>query len=344
MNKSFALMGTTLLAFALSQGALGDNVYEWEGDVNGNWSTAGNWDENLVPNSVDHKVVIDPGSADTVLMDGDYTVGELIVGQLATLNIQGGNTLTLDRGTSSPTQNGRLTVEATSSSVFGVINIRDNGTFVFANHDGTNHHLIGGKMVLQGAGSDLKVTASNPTFNPYFDGSSFWTGLIVGENSSAQFLIDGGRTVNSDITFAGRMTIQEGTAGTDPVFNNSHKVIADVVGTLTFEADVTLDDDSLATWYAWSSSSAVLLFKKDATSLAGDFLLDDCATIKLAEGVDITTGGDLLDGPGTGSYDGYMDTCGTSGGADDTCFDAANISPICDDIAEGASCSAASCP
>lgn len=327
MNKSMTLIGTTVIALAVGQGVLGDNVYVWDAGGDGqSWSDGNNWDENAVPNSVDHKVVIDPGSADTVLMNGNYTVGELIVGQLATLNIQGTKTLTLDRGTSSPTQNGRLTIEATASDVFGVINIRDNGTFTLVNNDNTSpYHQIGGNIVLNGSGSIMQITTDSATFNPYFDGSSNWYGNVIGEHSSATFSIAGDLTLTFEVDLEGMLQMTDGGGGSsDPLFflGSNGAVDANAVGTLSFQSGLNIDDEDLAQWIvANNSGAAKLQFNYSPSStLDGDFFIDHDDELEInVAGVVIQTTGTLTD-LFSSTWDGVVDVETPGGASDNTKF------------------------
>ena len=89
---------TTALAFAaisvlgVAQARATDFVWDGGAGADNDWTTEANWDlDSGYPNDQDDKATIDPASADTVYLSvqsANITVGELILGEYATLEVE----------------------------------------------------------------------------------------------------------------------------------------------------------------------------------------------------------------------------------------------------------------
>lgn len=157
----------------------------------------------------------------------------------------------------------------------------------------TAYDSLNGDLILSDSGAKVLFSA-----DVTIDGR----GGIVGQDDSAELWITGGKTLTNETTVSGNMKVMTAPLGGvgNGVFDNRHVVLANANGTLLFAADLTLDDDSGAQWQVKSNGGAIMDFREDATSLAGSFVIDDCAKLKV-DGAAVETCGDLV------TYSGFID-------------------------------------
>jgi autotransporter-associated beta strand protein len=185
----------------------------WTNDVDGNWSTAANWDSNPnVPHSAGDLATFGAGTAlRTVTLDANKTVGTLNLTNNNSFVIAGsGKTLTLDR-------NGfgaNVYVPAgVTNQIKTAVSLNDNATFVV----GSGKSLAISGNVGNAVGSAETLTLNSPGTltlsgnNSYGPGSgSFGTyltgGAILQMGSSAALGA-------SDVSFTGNGTLQASVTG-----------------------------------------------------------------------------------------------------------------------------------
>jgi hypothetical protein len=176
-------------------------------------------------------------------------IGILEVSSGAVVNIQSGSTLVLD---------GRITSPATGTS---------------------DLHTINGMIVLEASTSKLEL--SSLTGNQTLVG----TGAIKGEDESAQFRIQGGFTLTSQMLVKGMLIIQS-TSGSTVVYKNKRnsassegRLVANDHGTLELDPTVELQDQNSGgfrpSYEALDYDDARLLLNcQILTTLEGDFFVD----------------------------------------------------------------------
>jgi hypothetical protein len=246
------------------------------GASTGDWHTAANWNPTGVPNSVNDTATIPTGYR--VALDANATVGALEIHEDSFLQIAvtSSATFTVDRGAGA--ESGLIILRATSTTVVAGIQIGSagaatTGAVVLKNNNG-NDHQIGGWIILDDDTSILDIEDDDVTFAPY----STIIGSIFGEHNNAKIELNPGRTLASQVNIVGKLVIQpeSGTATLD----NQYVVEANAAGTLALHADLILLDLPGAIWTVRSNPSASLQFNR-ASSLDGDVVIDDCATVQI---------------------------------------------------------------
>ena len=111
------------------------NTFKWNGNINTDWFTAGNWDSNAIPTLTDHAII--PSSVNQPVING------IMVAQCRNLNIQDGAKLTIGNL-------GKLTV---------------NGDFT--NNSGINGLVIESDEIGTGSMKILGTTIGSGTINRY---------------------------------------------------------------------------------------------------------------------------------------------------------------------------------
>lgn len=261
-RKNLLATATSVAVLAMTGAAFGQCDITFQ-PTSGDWGNANNWSPARLPTSSDRVCI--PSGKDATLQDDDAAVdGEAKSLDLdGSLNIAGGAVLEVgDSGTSDLTSN------------------------------------IDGPITLQGSGSVIYFKTNNHTLA---DSSS--NGEIVGQNASAEIKIEPGKTLTSGLDgstkgIRGMMKIVRAAAGSNATFHNAGVVHANDAGTLLFDVNVSLDDDANAEWNVSTSSSAVLRFETDATTLSGPFSLDGNGVI-FVRNVDVSTAGDFTCTSGT---------------------------------------------
>lgn len=221
------------------------NTYEFQTSGINNWGTAGNWSKNEVPSTNLSRVVID--IANTAVTTGsDYTIGELILGTIASnvTLILGGNIIIDD----AVGNNGNLSVG--SSGVFDISanNLSIDGSI-------TNSGIIActaGAITLNGNGKNLSANSTtllnNLIINGYYtlSGTSLSVAGGITVNSGKKFdlgsgtlAVQGNIVNNGALVSSGDSTIKlsgvDKTLGTNLSFSN---VIFS--GTYTLTGNITV--------------------------------------------------------------------------------------------------------
>ena len=220
----------------------------------GNWQTASNWDVvtpigetcNDYPQSGDTAIITDVTSgSDPVIDSNDETV--------ATLTINSGGLLTVTSQT--------LTLEGSSQTFNGNLVLSDSSAIV---------KFTGGTIAASG---------------------STTTG-IKGEDDGAKIQIEGGDTLTSTMLIQGHLVMEtNGGSGNGTFVNGATGIVranADGGGSpavLLLAAGLTIDDADTGTpkWEATTDPDAVLQFNTGASCLDGNFLIANCAKLKLSD-------------------------------------------------------------
>lgn len=291
--------------------ATGQDVFTWTGAdaTDGSvWKDADNWSSSGGGYPVDagDKAIIRfvDGEPDPILdlAGANLTIGDLLVeddGYLIIRDTTGADNMLILTNTDA-SRDGKLVME-----VGALMDIGAGGAMQFAN--GVTHE-IGGDLRLLSSTSDLLVYW-NVTFGPYDPTGTPDYGMIEGQDNDARIqikahnVLTSSYTLTNEISIAGRMTVEPIAADGKAIFKNGSTgvVEANVAGKLKLAADLDVSDVAGALWAATTNSGAVLEFNEGA-SLAGDFLVDDCATIRFLANVETT--GDLDQVEGTIDTDG----------------------------------------
>ena len=87
----------------------------WNGSVSDLWDTAGNWTPAAVPNSATAGATINSGKNNPVLVNGNFTVGNLTLVMSNSVDIQNNETLTIAGGSGFGTVDNAGTIGVTST-------------------------------------------------------------------------------------------------------------------------------------------------------------------------------------------------------------------------------------
>ena len=93
-------------------------TFHWTNASGGDWTDAGSWASNAVPQSADH-AIIDAAGAYAVTTNADETVATLAIGADAALNIGAGTTFTIAHSTGLDANSGAISVGDGSTLAFG---------------------------------------------------------------------------------------------------------------------------------------------------------------------------------------------------------------------------------
>ncbi len=255
LRSTVVVLGVT----AATAGLSAQVITEWRGG-DGDW-TDDNWD-NGNP-TADDRAVINDGTVD---IDDDEVVDTIVLGEDGGLRIYGPGSLTLDN-------DDHNAHECPTSPPQPNCTIRDDS-------------IVNGWLELRapsGDAGDLIFTTNNHIFEG--------TGRI-------EDIKQGGRIeIDPDIYFMNRLTDESGWAGihgsvyifghtggtVDGEFRNEGRVQANSKGPeFTLTIDAVTKDNSNAEWI--TSCEAVLLFKREALDLEGDFT-DDPPGIRAGSGI-----------------------------------------------------------
>ncbi|MBL7837940.1 MAG: hypothetical protein JNM67_10520, partial [Bacteroidetes bacterium] len=69
----------SLAAFLTVAGALSAATITWNGNVNSNWTTAGNWSSGSVPTSSDDVVINNGSASNQPVLNGNFTYNSLSI-------------------------------------------------------------------------------------------------------------------------------------------------------------------------------------------------------------------------------------------------------------------------
>jgi hypothetical protein len=269
-----------LIAIALATALFGTTAratdYVWDGGgTAGVWTDPLNWNLNSgYPNSVYDKATINTG-ASAGLSGVTITVGELVLDNASSIGLGSSGHLKIDRGTSSPTKPGTMTVINNSLidiGAAGTLEVLDNNANqVLGQNTNFPYYTIG--LV----STSTFLISTGATLAPY--GSSY--GKIVGVGGKIQ--IDAGGTLTNYIIISGILTVEAIHPGTPTFLNGSTGVVhANLQGDITFGDNLELADEDGALWKASTSASAQLVFMHPATSLEGDFETQNNAKLYFA--------------------------------------------------------------
>lgn len=249
-------------------GNSGDVATDNDWRVNANWRPStgypGSGDTATIPDVVNDPVIDQQDEAVKILTiehDGLLTV----TGQTLTISGTGGY-LDID-----PVGGGTLV----GRLVFGA-----SGVVVLS---GTGTHDIDGHVLMSGSSSILRFSTNDTTI----DGD----GYIQGSVSTAQIELADVDLTN-EMLIQGMMTIEE-SLGTSSFINGATGTVqANAAGILLLHSNLeSISDADNASWDA-IASGATLQFDVGASCLKGDFLISNCAKLKLV-GIDITTEGSV---------------------------------------------------
>jgi len=170
-NLSHTSQNAVTQDIAVSGTGVGATNYVWNGSVNGLWTTAANWTpERTTPLSNDVLLIYN-GSINTITSVPTQTIGQLIISNNTTVNLQTGvtNTLTISGGTGTD-----LSVEAGSQ-------LNSNGTsaLTITLATGATGSILGSMTV---SGSAHKLTGADASAITFGNGSSFTTGTGFSSN------------------------------------------------------------------------------------------------------------------------------------------------------------------
>jgi len=258
---------TAVLVFAfIVDSAMAQATATWNGSVNSNWATAGNWTVSgggsAPPASSDLVVIPDQNNTandPTVGVSGSYA--QLRVEARGYVQVNSSNTLTI-------TGSGGLDIDPANGAVSeGVFDVAD-GTLVLSG-GGTNP--IDGKLLLSHASAVLSVTSASPTLNT----SS--SGHVQGTNASAEIRIAAEasqRTLTSNVRIHGMLKIRGMAPGGGQLIgkfvNGASGIIdADANGVLSI-MEGEIDDASGAAWRV-THANGTLEFLVSPNCLDGNF-------------------------------------------------------------------------
>ena len=144
----------------------------WVAAGSGNWSIAANWSGGTVPVSTDN-VVLNPGAACTITVDGNYPINNLALGLNATLSISSTFTLTAGGNFSQTNRTfnggtGSLNIAGNFSQSGGTFNagsavMNVNGTF-----SKTTGSFNQGTVTLAFSGSSAQTISTNDAIRPFY--------------------------------------------------------------------------------------------------------------------------------------------------------------------------------
>ncbi|MDD5595648.1 MAG: filamentous hemagglutinin N-terminal domain-containing protein, partial [Candidatus Omnitrophica bacterium] len=245
----------------------------WVGN-DGNWSVAANWSGGVVPNSNNFSVTINKSNAD-VILDGDYTIGSLILGNSRTCSLTLNGNLILDASVVNGTT-GNLIIGFRGTLNAGIYSIKidgdwDNsgtfnagtGTVEFTKASGTQHLTSGGTgagkafyHLIHSGNGELNLDSDNINIDGNFTNSAgtFQADdrdiYLAGDwtNSAIYYCGSGGNTVYFD--GGSTQEINTGGMASTQDFDNIRisgstlKVVSNglkINGTLTIDSGKTLD-------------------------------------------------------------------------------------------------------
>ncbi len=192
----------------------------WNGQVDANWNTLGNWSAGYLPNATDNVTITKTGGGSNLVLETSPTVNNITISANNTVSL-GSNTLTV-RG--NWLNNGTLTPQTSTVAFAGTTGIQtvNNGSSSFTDvtHTGASTlRALTNAMTIGGTFSN-----SAGTFDPNSLGNTFTAAITVSggtfDASSASQTFTGGVTVSgtgtftagsANQTFNGGLTLSGGT-------------------------------------------------------------------------------------------------------------------------------------
>ncbi|WFB36272.1 PEP-CTERM sorting domain-containing protein [Kiritimatiellota bacterium B12222] len=239
-NLKAMILGTAVLTASMLSSAA---ISTWNGSVDGNWDTAGNWD-NGVPTSTDQAII---SNGDTVTKTGDLNilnnVGTDDDGlQLTngTLNVSGSLTSTTGYGTNSnPVSNIGVSDGSTTGSLvigetFNLGNKSDSFSRTFTYNIFTGSSLSADAFQGKAKSYSASTTGAGGWYLNVSGGSASFNSFDFTDVTNLSRSITGQITIGTTGTATGG-TVNMGEVSTDwDDFSNQYVLFNDNLGSLTF--------------------------------------------------------------------------------------------------------------
>ncbi|MFH1121320.1 MAG: T9SS type A sorting domain-containing protein [Bacteroidota bacterium] len=186
----------------------GKHLTNWF-QINGYWSTNGNWSDGVTPTAFEEANILAEAT-----LDGDYTYPVVYIAPGAVLNITEGNTLTVSESVENNSGNAGLILQNGSSLIHNNDNVPGTMLLTLADADWTNG-LDGWHLVSSPVENQLLVNGeflSDPyDFYAWRETSNSWLNQKVGSSNITSFIPGIGYLVSYDNggtkTFAGTLNV-----------------------------------------------------------------------------------------------------------------------------------------